>query len=51
MIIKGSLIVSKTSRRRARVISTTPTHALIEWGPGRTQWRLISDIERLYRVV
>ena len=47
----GSLLVSIQSRRRARVVGLTGSQACLEFAPGRTQWRLLADVQRLYKVV
>lgn len=47
----GSLLVSLYSRRRARVVGLTGSQVCLEFSPGRTQWRRLTDIQRLYRTV
>ena len=47
----GSLLVSRSSRRRARVIGLTGSMVCLEFAPGHTQWRDTLDVLRLYRIV
>jgi hypothetical protein len=47
----GSLLVSRSSRRRARVVGLQGNLCCLEFAPGRTQWRDTLDVLRLYRLV
>ena len=47
----GALLVSLQSRRRARIVGLTASQVCLEFAPGRTQWRSLADIQRLYKVI
>ena len=47
----GALLVSRKTRRRARVTGLTTTMVRIEFSDRGWQWRLKEEIEALYRVV
>jgi len=47
----GSLLVSKKSRRRARVTGLTTTMVRIEFSDRGWQWRRREEIETLYRII
>ena len=47
----GALLVSRKTRRRARVTGLTTTMVRIEFSDRGWQWRRREEIETLYRVL